>query len=198
MVTSALPADGKTFTTLNLALSIARERDVSVLLVDADFPKAHIGRALDVDGEPGLLDAVADESSDVESFVLRTNVQGLELLPGGQSAVDAAELVSSARMGAVMTRLLQYNPRRIVLFDAAPVLVTADARALLQVPGQVLLVARAGHTPQRALLEAIGQIDKKKLQGLVLNDAYITHKSSYFNGYGYGARVRSPEGQSVD
>ncbi len=92
LITSALPGEGKTFTTLNLALSMAQERDVSVLLVDADFPKSHIGRALGVYEEPGLLDALADESVDVESLILRTNVKNLEFLPSGRTNSSAAEL----------------------------------------------------------------------------------------------------------
>jgi protein-tyrosine kinase len=182
MVSSALPGEGKTFTTLNLALSMARERDISVLLVDADFPKAHIGRALGVHEEPGLLDAVADESQDVESYVMRTDIRGLEILPGGRATEQAAELVASARMTQVVARLTARNPRRLVLFDAAPLLAAVDARNLAHFPGQILLVVRAGVTPQHAMLEAIAQIDKKKLQGLILNDAYTASNQTY---YGY-------------
>ncbi len=192
MISSALPGEGKTFTTLNLALSMARERDMSVLLVDADFPKAHIGRALDVHEELGLLDAVADESADVESYVMRTNVPGLEILPGGRSNEQAAELVASARMVQAVARLTARNPRRLVLFDAAPLLASSDTHTLAQIPGQILLVARAGVTPQHALLEAIAQIDKKKLQGLILNDAYTTSNQSYYGYPGHGESEVAP------
>jgi Mrp family chromosome partitioning ATPase len=190
MITSALPGDGKTFTSMNLALSMARERDMSVLLVDADFPKAHIGRALDVHNELGLLDAAADADQDVESFVLRTNVPGLELLPGGRWTGEASELVSSARMIEVTARLTARNPRRLVLFDAAPLLVAGDSRALCHVVGTLLMVTRAGYTPRHALLEAVAQIDKNKLQGLVLNDAYTTISNSYYGYPEYGAAAQ--------
>jgi protein-tyrosine kinase len=189
MITSALPGEGKTFTSLNLALSMARERDMSVLLVDADFPKAHIGRALDVSEEPGLLDAVTDAAQDVESFVMRTNVQGLEILPGGRSHGGASELVASARMTDVVARLTARNPRRLVVFDAAPLLVAGDARALSHIVGDILMVVRAGYTPRHALVEAVAQIDKKKLQGLVLNDAYTTIREAYYGYPTYGARA---------
>jgi protein-tyrosine kinase len=182
LVTSALPAEGKTFTALNLALSIARERDLSVLLVDADFPKAHIGRALGVDEELGLLDAVAEPSHKVESLILGTDVKGLEVLPGGRSSAHAPELVASARMGEIVARLVAQNRRRLVLFDSAPLLVSSEARALNQLPGQIILVARSGMTPRRALQDAIAQIDNKKLQGLVLNNAYAKSHGYY---YGY-------------
>jgi protein-tyrosine kinase len=188
LVTSALPGEGKTFTTLNLALSMARERDISMLLIDADFPKSHMSRALGVHEEPGLLDAVADGTLDVESLVMRTNVKGLDFLPGGRSSAGATELVSSARMAEIAARLIARNPRRLVLFDSAPLLVASEARALIQIPGQIILVARAGRTPQHALQEAIAHIDNKKLHGLVLNDAYHTKQNSHYGYSGYGDR----------
>jgi exopolysaccharide/PEP-CTERM locus tyrosine autokinase len=191
LVSSALPAEGKTFTALNLALSIARERDVSVLLVDADAPKAHLSRAFGVQDERGLLDALADEALDVESLVLGTDIKGLELLPAGRAAEGAAsELIASARMAQIAARLTARHPRRLVLFDSSPLLVSSEARALKQIPGQILIVTRAGRTPRQALLDAIALIEKTKLHGLVLNDAHVASGdgySDYYGYYGYGA-----------
>ncbi|HEY6515273.1 MAG TPA: hypothetical protein VIY50_03960 [Steroidobacteraceae bacterium] len=188
LVTSALPADGKTFTSLNLALSIARERDVSVLLVDADAPKAHLSRSFGVLEEPGLLNALSNSALDVESLVLGTNIPGLEILPAGKAAAGAApELISSARMGHVAARLTALYPRRLVLMDSSPLLVSSEARALKQIPGQILLVVRAGQTPRQALLDAIGMVEKSKLYGLVLNEANESGGHGYYYGYaGYG------------
>ncbi|HTY48472.1 MAG TPA: AAA family ATPase [Steroidobacteraceae bacterium] len=189
LVTSALPGEGKTFTAVNLALSLARERDVSVLLVDADFPKSHVGEALGVHEEPGLLEAIEDEALDVESLVLRTSIKGLEILPAGRAASGAVELVTSVRMAEIAARLLARNPRRLVVLDSAPLLASSVARALLELPGQIILVARAGQTPRLALQDAIAHIEKKKLTGLVLNDAYLTSHAGYYGyggSYGYG------------
>jgi exopolysaccharide/PEP-CTERM locus tyrosine autokinase len=194
LVTSALPADGKTFTSLNLALSIARERDVSVLLVDADAPKAHLSRSFGVLDEPGLLNALSNNSLDVESLVLGTNIPGLEILPAGKAAEGTApELISSARMQQIAARLTALHPRRLVLMDSSPLLVSSEARALKQIPGQILIVARAGKTPRQALLDAIGMVDKSKLYGLVLNEAHESGDQDYYYGYsGYG----EPKGRS--
>jgi protein-tyrosine kinase len=187
LITSSLPAEGKTFTALNLALSIARERDTSVLLVDADFPKAHIGRALGVHEEPGLLDVVGGSVQDIESLVLRTDVKGLDILPGGRaSGGGAAELVASARMGEIVAKLLARNPRRLILLDSSPLLLSTEARALIQLPAQIILVARSGLTPRRALQDAIAQIDNKKLQGLVLNNANAKSQNQYYGFSEYG------------
>lgn len=184
LVTSALPGEGKTFTALNLALSIARERDVSVLLVDADLPKGHLSRTFGLQGEPGLLDALADESMDVDSLVVGTDIKGLEILPAGKPMEGAAELIASARMAQIATRLARH-PRRLVLLDSPPLLASSEARALKQIPGQILIVTRAGMTPRQALLDAIALIDKTKLHGLVLNDAHASDGDGYYSHYGY-------------
>jgi protein-tyrosine kinase len=194
LVTSSLPEEGKTFTVFNLALSMARERDISVLLIDADFPKAQISRVLGVHEEPGLLDAVADNSVDIESLILGTNAKGLHILPGGRYFGGAAELVASARMAEIATRLVARNPRRLVLFDSAPVLVSSETRALKQLPGQIILVARSGVTPRRALQDTIAQLDNKKLQGLVLNNTYAKSHSHY---YGYSTSIGHEAGNDV-
>jgi protein-tyrosine kinase len=192
VVTSALPGEGKTFTTLNLALSIAREHDVSVLLVDADLPKTHLSTVLGVRERAGLFDALVDESRDIESLVLRTDVRGFEFLPSGRHSEGAAELVASARMAQLVTRLAARSAHRIVLFDSAPLLVSSEARALIQLPGQVVLVVRSGHTPRQALLEAIGLVNGNKLHGLVLNDAHVAADYSYYGYYGYPGSYPDP------
>jgi protein-tyrosine kinase len=194
LVTSSLPEEGKTFTAFNLALSMARERDISVLLIDADFAKAQISRVLGVHEEPGLLDAVADNSVDIESLILGTAAKGLDILPSGRFFGGAAELVASARMAEIATRLVARNPRRLVLFDSAPVLVSSETRALKQLPGQIILVARSGVTPRRALQDTIAQLDNKKLQGLVLNNAYAKTHSHY---YGYSPSIGHEAGGDV-
>jgi protein-tyrosine kinase len=184
LVTSALPGEGKSFTALNLALSVARERDVSVLLVDGDVPKGHLSRTFGLQGAPGLLDALTDESIDIESFVVGTDIKGFEILPAGNPTEGAAELVASARMAQIATRLARH-PRRLVLFDCPPLLASSEARALKQIPGQILIVTRAGRTPRQALLDAIALIDKSKLHGLVLNDAHASSGDGYYTHYGY-------------
>ena len=186
-VTSPLPGDGKTFTCVNLALSLARERDLSVLLVDADLHKSQVTQDLGLEDQPGMVDVLLDESRDAESLVLRTDIPGLELLPAGRSVEEAPELLASARMTQIISRLVARHPRRVVLLDCAPVLAASEVRTLMLTPGQVLLVVRAGQTPQHAILEAIADLDPQRFQGLILNDARRGAAAYYGYGY-YGAR----------
>jgi protein-tyrosine kinase len=188
-VTSALQGDGKTFTSINLALSLARERDTSVLLIDADLRNPNTSRILGLEGEPGLLDTLCDPVIDVGSLILHTSVPGLDVLPAGTAADHAAELIASARMTQIAAQICS-NPRYIVLFDSAPILLSADAPALARLVGQVVLVARTGKTLQHALLDAIGRVDNTKLSGIVLNDNKAD-PGRYHYGYGsYGTQDR--------
>lgn len=189
LVTSALQGDGKTFTSINLALSMARERDTSVLLIDADLRNPNTSRILGLGGEPGLLDVLRDETVDVGSLILNTSVPGLDILPAGTAADHASELLASARMTQVIAEICS-NPRYIVLFDSAPMLLSADSPALARLVGQVVLVARAGKTQRHALLDAIGQLDRDKISGIVLNDNKA-EPGRYHYGYGtYGTQDR--------
>jgi exopolysaccharide/PEP-CTERM locus tyrosine autokinase len=186
MMASALPGDGKTFTSINLALSLARERDISVVLMDADVAKPHVSRIFGVDKEPGVLEALTDVAIDVESLLLPTDVGSLSILPAGKSVEHATELLASARMHAIVTRLLARHPRRIVLFDSPPLLVSSESRALAGVAGQILLVVRSGSTPKQAVIDALEQLGDGDSVSLVLNQGRAGFASSY-HGYGeYG------------
>ena len=184
MITSALPGEGKTFTSINLALSMARERDMSVLLVDADILKPHVSEIFGIKHDPGLMDALMDEKISIESVVLATNVKGLSVLPAGRMADGAAELLVSNRMRQILRRLVTENPRRIVLLDSPPLLATSEGRALTKVAGQVALVVRAEHTLQEAVKSALEHIDPTRMAGIILNDARLSLTESL---YGYGS-----------
>ena len=187
MITSALPGEGKTFSSINLALSMALERDVSVLLVDCDVAKRHVGEILGLKDDMGLLDALVNESLDVESLVVETNVPGLSVLPAGRRVETTAELLSSLRMKQLMIELCQHNPRRIVLLDSPPLLITNEGRALLKVAGQVVLVMRAGHTPRHAVQDAVALFGAEHAGGIILNHVGGGEASGYYYGYGtYG------------
>lgn len=182
MMASALPGDGKTFTSINLALSLARERDTTVVLVDADVAKPHISRIFGVENERGLLDALAQPEIDVESLILPTDVGGLSILPAGATREGATELLSSARMAQIVSRMMARSPRRLVLFDSSPLLVTSESLVLAANAGQILLVVRAGKTPRHAMLDAINKLGEGKQVSLVLNQG---QRNPFGGLYGY-------------
>jgi protein-tyrosine kinase len=183
MITSALPGDGKTFTSINLAMSMALERDISVLMLDCDVAKRHVSEILGVRNEAGLLDALVDESADVESFVIPTSLNGLSILAAGAPVEGTAELLSSMRMRQIISSLCSRVPRRILLLDSPPLLITNEAQALAKIAGQIVLVVRAGHTPRQAVQDAIGQFDVQQAGGLILNQVPMNKIDGY---YGYG------------
>jgi protein-tyrosine kinase len=184
MVASAVPGDGKTFTSINLAFSLAHERDISVLLVDSDVAKHHITDIFGLRERKGLLDALTDQSLDPETLVVPTSSRGFSLLPVGSRVEGTAELVSSNRMRQVVTSLCARNPRRILLLDSPPLLITNEGRALVKLAGQVVLVIRAGETPRHAVQAAIGMFDEKQAGGVILNQVTVGFTEGY---YGYGA-----------
>lgn len=188
MIASPMPGDGKTFNCINLALSIATEKDKSVLLVDADVAKPHISRLFGVDNEPGLIDLLTDESLAVGDLLLRTNVPGLRLLPAGQSNEHATELLASKRMASIVETLSTTFPDRIVIFDSPALLLTSEAPVLASLMGQIVVVVCAGVTPRHAVLEAVEILDPEKAISLVLNKSGKGLDVDGYGGYGYGSR----------
>ena len=184
MVTSALPGDGKTFTSINLALSMALERDLSVLLVDADVPKRHVSEIFKVDAQAGLLDVLVDEHLDAESVIVPTTTRGFSILPAGTRVAGTTELLSSSRMRNIVARLCSRNPRRVLLLDSPPLLITNEASALAKLAGQVVLVVRAACTPREAVQAAAALLDPQQAGGIVLNQVQGRANEGY---YGYGS-----------
>jgi protein-tyrosine kinase len=193
MVASALPGEGKTFTCVNLALSMAMEKDTSVVLVDADVAKPHISHVLGLADRQGLLDCLEDDTRDVEALTLTTDIPGFHILPAGTRSETAPELLASVRMEQLAARLLAADPDRLILFDSPPLLLTNESRALAQVVGQVVVVVRAGFTLQSDVTAAIDLVSENKPIGLVLNQSVDEQPGRYY--YGYGSSPES-EGQT--
>jgi protein-tyrosine kinase len=197
MIASAMPGDGKTFTSINLALSFAMEKDLSVVLVDADVAKAHLSRTFGVHNELGLMDLLRDEQLDVESLILPTDVPGLSILPAGKAIDTANELLASARMEQIASQITVRYPNRIVLFDSPPLLITSEAMALSAAVGQIVMVVRAGVTPQRAVLDAIELLGEGKSIGLVLNQTDEQVRPGYYYQY-YGHKDGDRSGDTAE
>jgi exopolysaccharide/PEP-CTERM locus tyrosine autokinase len=181
MLASAIAGEGKTFTAINLALSMSIEKDVHVLLVDADVAKPHISRLLRVSEAPGLLDVLRDSRLDVEKVILPTDVPNLSLLPAGTHSLEATELLASARMEEVMRAIARHDERRVALFDSPPLLLTTESHAIAQAAGQVVMVVRAGGTPRKCVLAALTHLGKHPAVSLVLNQCNMSAPATYYN-----------------
>ena len=184
MVTSALPGEGKTFTSINLAMSIAAELDHTVLLVDADVARPSVLRALGVPAGPGLLELLEGKASMAE-VLLRTNVDKLSILPSGTPQLHATELLASDAMERLLDELATRYPDRIVIFDSPPLLLTTEARVLATHMGQIVVVVQAERTLQRSVQEAIATIEACPVKLMVLNRARASAEGSYATGYGH-------------
>jgi exopolysaccharide/PEP-CTERM locus tyrosine autokinase len=189
MVTSAFAGEGKTYTSVNLAMSMAMEKDKTVLLVDADVSKADVSKYLGTAPGIGLSDYLMDDSLRLDEILIKTNVPKLTLLSAGNHFSNITELLASDSMKRLTLDLAQRYPDRVIIFDSPPLIPTSEARVLANLMGQILVVVEADVTPQSGVLEAVGFIDKNKTIGFVLNKSKQSRSSKY--GYGYGYNTRS-------
>lgn len=187
LVCSAQPDEGKTFCALNLALSLAAEKDVEVLLVDGDFAKPEVLTILGLESGPGLIDAICEPGTDANQFVIGTDIPGLSVLPAGRQANNVTELLASERTRQVLADLTRRHPRRVVIFDSPPALMASPASVLASQVGQVLLVVRADETREADLKEAVALLSGCEHLSLMLNGAAFAASGRRFGGYyGYG------------
>jgi len=190
MVTSSLPGEGKTFCSINLAISIAMELDRTVLLVDADVAKPSVLRYLGVKAEQGLLDVLRDDKLNIGDVLIKTNVENLSILPAGRTYKHATELLASEAMTSLIREIANRYPDRIVIFDSPPLLATSEASVLASHMGQIVMVIEAEKTPQEAVKEAVARIEGAcDVIGTILNKATpIAGTDYYYGNYGsYGS-----------
>jgi receptor protein-tyrosine kinase len=186
MVTSALPGEGKTFTAINLALSMASEFDRTVLLIDADVQRPAVLDRLGLPRSKGLLDLLTDSSVALHEVLLRTNVDKLSILPPGTAHAQATELLASEAMDRLLLDLSTRYPDRVIVFDAPPLLASTESRVLATHMGQVIMVVAADKTPQGSLMEAMRTVESCPLVYSVLNKTRRASAGSYYGYYGYG------------
>lgn len=184
MVTSALPGEGKTFTAINLAMSMATELDYTVMLVDADVARPSVMNVFGLPSGAGLLDLVLDESMDLSGMLLKTNVDKLTLLPSGTPHPRATELLASDAMVHLLNDMARRYSDRIIIFDSPPLLLATEARVLASHMGQIVMVVQAEKTLQCDVLQALSTIESCPVKLMLLNQARTVSKGGYEYGYG--------------
>ena len=186
LITSSIPGEGKSFTATNLALSIAHERDHTVLLVDCDVTRHGTSRMLGISDKPGLVDIIESDSFTVGDAILRTDVPELCLISAGKQHDFVTELLASRKMSELVAEIGERYDDRIIIFDGPPLLSTPQTQVLTGLVGQVVFVVEAGKTPQSLVEEALSMIPEEQATGLVMNKGEgISSRSSYYYGY-YG------------
>ncbi len=187
LVTSSIPEEGKTFTAINLALSIANERDKNVLLIDADVAKPSIARTLGIVESPGLIEYLEDDTLDFSDISLTTDISSLQIVPAGKRHSYSTELLSSDRMVQFVNELSERYSDRIVIFDSPPLLAATQAEVLATLVGQIVLVVGAENTMQSTVEDAMKKLEDRDVVLALLNRAKHGLSMNYY-GYGqYGA-----------
>lgn len=186
MVTSALPGEGKTFTSINLAISLAMELDHKVLLVDADVVRPSVLDRLGLQPAKGLLDVLTNPDVDMSDVMLKTNIPKLTLLPAGvgSGVANTTELLASGAMETVLNELAQKYHDRIVVFDAPPLLPSTESRVLATHLGQIVVVVEADRTPKSSVTQAFAALEACPVVMSVLNKCRSKKANT---AYGYYA-----------
>ena len=186
LVTSSIPGEGKTYTAINLALSIAQERDHTVLLVDCDVIRQGTSRMLQVAEKPGLVELLETDQVSVGDVLLATDVPSLSLISAGKQHEYVTELLASQRMQAVVEEISKRYDDRIIIFDAPPILPTPQTHVLAELAGQIVFVIEAGKTPQSVVEDALEMLPEGSATSLLMNKSVTSSKrGNYYSGY-YG------------
>jgi protein-tyrosine kinase len=187
LVTSSLPGEGKTFTAINLALSIANERDRQVLLIDADVARPSISRVLGIKSGPGLVDYLDGQDISFSDVILSTNMPGFRVVPAGKLHKHSTELLSSNKMALLAEELSTRYSDRMIIFDSPPLLAATQGDILAKLVGQVVLVVEAERTMQSMVMESVEKLASCDVVLAVFNKANRTSDTDYYRyGYGYG------------
>lgn len=182
MVTSSMPGEGKTFVSLNLAMSFCAEHDLFVLLIDGDGHRRHLGGLLGASEGYGLVDIMVDKTLQVSDLIQRTNVPNLSFVSGGRSHPHSAELLASKQFGLLMQDLAARYPDRIIIIDTPPVLASTEAVVLSGYVGQTLVIVENDRTTVRQLRRALDMLEGGRNVGCILNQV---PEEENFSGYGY-------------
>jgi receptor protein-tyrosine kinase len=183
MVTSALPGEGKSFISMNLALSIAMERDSTVLLLEGDPTRPALAEMLGIPPARGLMDLLVDPKLDVSDVLIRTNLGRLSFIPAGTRQENATELLASTVMEDLVEQLYERYPDRILIFDSPPLLAAPEPRVLAQHMGQIVYVVEADQTAQSTVQEALATIESCPVVMAVLNKSSFREEGYYYSYY---------------
>ncbi len=168
MVTSPQPMDGKTMVATNLAISIAVGINEYVLLVDCDLRRPSLNKVLGLNAYEGIREYL-EKGSSVGPYLVKTPLSKLTVLPGGKRSSNPSELLSSEKTRRLVEELKGRYEDRYIIFDATPAQFAPEIAFMASMVDGVLLVVRSGKTRRESVLEAIENIGRNKIVGVVFN-----------------------------
>lgn len=186
MVTSSRQGEGKTFTAINLALSIALEQDKTVLLVDADVLRPNVMRTLELKNEQGLMEYLLGDKENISEVMCRTNLDNLRIISAGKSHHLSAELLASERMFDAVEEFANRYPDRIVIVDTPPLLGINETAILANLAGQALVVTEEFKTKLFDVENAVKHLNPEMAIGFVVNKTEQVNLEGGGYGYYYG------------
>jgi protein-tyrosine kinase len=185
LVTSALPGEGKSFVSSNLALTIAQNIDKHVLLIDCDMRRPTIHKLFGYENVPGLSNYLVGERA-LPDLLIKTGNNHLSILPGGPVPPNPAELLSSNRMLALLREVRARYDDRYIIIDSPPPHLTAESKALAQFVDGIILVLKLGQTDRDIVSKLVDNFQKEKILGVVTN--WLNRRSTVFYGSGKYAK----------
>lgn len=198
LITSALPDEGKSYTSLHLAVSLAQEQACEVTLIDADAPRRTLSEMLNARRNQGLLEYLSDPQRQLDESLSPTSIPSLRFMSAGVGSGEmATEMFAGSRMQALLETLCSGPGKQIVVIDSAPVLVTSETPVLAKAVGQLLMVVRSVHTVKDVVLEAVARLQSDRPMGLILNrwsPIFFAERQYYGQYYGPRASDTSAEG----
>ncbi|MGA1842336.1 MAG: CpsD/CapB family tyrosine-protein kinase [bacterium] len=185
LISSAVHNEGKSLTAANLAISVARGLDESVLLIDGDLRKPKVSLMLGISKETRGLAQYLIDGGDYINYVTKSYIPKLNLIPPGPSPQNPSELINSNHMVDLIKQLKNQSNNQIVIIDAPPLIPVTDSIILSSLADAIIIVIKASETQREIVNEAIEKIgNKKKILGLVLNGCEFS-KSRYHYYYHY-------------
>ncbi len=169
MVTSSILGEGKSFTAFNLAMSIAKEINQTVLYIDVDVTRQMLPYFIGSSENTGLTDFLLNDGLELSDLLLRTDIPNLTLLPAGKDYDRTTELLASNKMCDLMMEIAKRYDDRIVIFDAPPILQHSSAHIMARLVGQIILVVEAEKTSQQIVKETLNTLKDTQYIGLILN-----------------------------
>lgn len=185
MVTSARPSEGKTFTAVNLAMSIATEQDKRVLLVDADVLKPNTLRTLGLKERSGLMEYLLGDVYEIGEVMFRTNVNKLRIIPAGRSHHLSTELLASQAMSNLINEFSTRYPDRIVVIDTPPLIGINESAVLANFAGQAVVVVEEGRSKMSDIQKAVERLNPDMAIGFVVNKSVNNSDTNGYYGYSY-------------